>query len=105
MSKLNAFIFVVILAGFIKDSIHCKRISMDHAFLATRNDYLRLYLLMQKSNNKIQIYLANTTGFIKQRYIQTYNSVLSKYYDYNAAYYSLSSDDRDIIEHLINMYF
>lgn len=105
MSKLNAFIFVVILAGFIKDSINCKRIHMNHAFLATRNDYLRLYLLMQKSNNKMRTYLVNTAGFVKQQSVQTYNSILSKYYDYNAAYYSLSPDDRELIEHIISMYF
>jgi hypothetical protein len=78
---------------------------MNHAFLATRNDYLRLYLLMQKSNNKMRTYLVNTAGFVKQQSVQTYNSILSKYYDYNAAYYSLSPDERELIEHIISMYF
>ena len=105
MSKLNAFIFVVILVLFIKDTIKCKRISIDHTFLATRNDYLRLYLLLRTCNNKMRICLVNTAGTIKHQSIKTYNSVLSKYYDYHTAYYSLSPEDRELIEHIINLHF
>ena len=78
---------------------------IDHASLMTRNNYLRLYLLMKNNNSKLRMCFINTSGSIKQKTVKTYHSILSKYYDFHTAYYSMSQEDRELIEHIINMHF
>lgn len=86
--------------------------SIDRPILRVRNQYLRMYILhkgTKESFNKQKYMITNfilfTSNSIKDRTTRTYNSVLSKYYDANMAYYSLSQDDRELIEQIINLHF
>jgi len=77
--------------------------SMDRPFLRARNQYLRLYVLHKKDKIKSCWLVASTT--IKDSTNRIYNKVLSTYYDAHASYYSLSQEDRDLIEQIINLHF
>ena len=75
--------------------------SMDRPLLRVRNQYLRFYIYNKKAHIKTYILAASIE--IKDRTNRIYNMILSKYYDAHAAYYSLSPEDRELIEQLINL--
>jgi hypothetical protein len=86
--------------------------SMDTKMQIIRNQYLRMCVWKkakiatssyQAANLKRQ--LAETKEKIKDRTNKIYNTVLLKYYDSQAAYYSLPSETREVIEQLINLHF
>jgi hypothetical protein len=77
--------------------------SVDNQLLRIRNQYLRLYVLHKKDKIKSCIWVA--TDAVKERTSTAYNSMLSKYYDTHILYYSLSPDERELIDQLINMHF
>jgi len=76
---------------------------IDRQLLMARNQYLRLYVLHKK--NRFQSCFHAATDAIKCQTTKAYNLMVSKYYEAPALYYSLSRDEREIIEQLINMHF
>ena len=75
-----------------------------------RNDYLRFYVMYKNEfirgkRHHMHRVLDNTNRAIKEQATYIYHSVLSKYYDGQILYYSLSDEDRELIDHIINMHF
>ena len=80
--------------------------NMDYNFQRTRNQYLRFYIATKKSQTKHLVHeIHNFAIKTKEKTKKIYNSALSKYHDTQIAYYSLRDDDRELIEHIINMHF
>lgn len=90
--------------------------NMDYALQKTRNQYLRFYISAKKSQTKQFIYeiwktvgLVDTTNRLaestKEKTQKIYNSVLSKYHDAHIYYYSMSQENRELIEQIINLHF
>lgn len=79
----------------------------DRFFLKARNQYLRLYILHKKTKFKYCILAAKDAieDKLKEKTNRVYQSLLSRYYDANIAYYSLPEEDRAIIEQIINLHF
>lgn len=69
---------------------------IERPIMRVRNQYLRFYVMHKKS--KLKKYIIETSN-------KAYNSVLSKIYDAQYAYYSLSDEDRELIEQIINLHF
>lgn len=76
---------------------------IDRPLLMARNQYLRLYVLHKK--NRFQSCFYAATDAVKIQTTKAYNLMVSKYYEAPALYYSLSQDEREVIEQLINMHF
>jgi len=80
--------------------------NMDYNFQKTRNQYLRFYIATKNSQTKHLVReIHNFAIRTKEKTKKIYNSALSKYYDAHIAYYSLPQEDRELIEHIINMHF
>ena len=71
--------------------------------LMARNQYLRLYVLHNK--NRFQSCFYAATDAVKYQTTKAYNFMVSKYYEAPALYFSLSQDEREVIEQLINLHF
>lgn len=76
---------------------------IDRPLLVARNQYLRLYVLHKK--NRVKSCFCAATDVVKYKTTQMYHSVVSKYYEAPAFYYSLPPEEREIIEQLINLHF
>lgn len=74
---------------------------VDNTMSKTRNQYLRLYVYCKKCN--IHKCVESASKLTKNRIGTAYNYVLSKYYDANVFYYSLSETDRELIEQILNV--
>jgi hypothetical protein len=70
--------------------------AIDNAISRTRNQYLRLYVWYKKHKMK------NFASSLIEKTTKTYNFMLSKYYDANIFYYSLSENERELLEQIIN---
>lgn len=68
-----------------------------------RNQYLRMYLAYKKE--RVKQYLFASKDVIKDKVNTIYQSIMSKYYDANGFYYSLSPEDRELIDQIINLHF
>lgn len=89
--------------------------NMDYTLQKTRNQYLRFYVATKKAQTKNLINEFWKMGFsesvnnfaikTKEKSKKMYNSALSKYHDAHIAYYSLSQEDRELIDQIINMHF
>ena len=77
--------------------------STDSVMLRTRNQLLRLYVFHKKT--KIQDVVFYAKEEVKERTRTAYNYMKSKYYDANLFYYSLSEEDRDIIDRIIGFLY
>ena len=132
--KMNVTILTLLASLFLLPKIYSQN-SMDRSLLIVRNNYLRFYIYTKKDKIKSCLLTASTTikditnifslrrpdgsstacaensltlcsaDASRPELFAIYNKVMSKYYDAHTAYYSLSQDDREIIEHVINMYF
>jgi hypothetical protein len=80
--------------------------NMDYTFQKTRNQYLRFYVATKKSQTKHLVHeIHNFAIKTKEKSEKMYNSALSKYHDAHIAYYSLSQENRELIDQIINMHF
>jgi hypothetical protein len=84
--------------------------SPERFYLRARNEYLRAYIFNKRDGWKMRLSsVANcvmaTNHALKEKANAIYQAGLSKYYDANALYYSLSEEDREIIEQIINLHF
>ena len=81
---------------------------MDRTMQIARNQYLRVYI-SKKTKHAIAAHtpdrLKEYIIFAKERTNKIYNSMLSKYHDAQITYYSLSEENRELIEQLINLHF
>ena len=93
-------VIVILLSVNIYLQYSC---SVDNQMLRLRNQYLRLYILHKKDKIKSCIWVA--TDAVKEKSSTIYNSALSKYYDTHILYYSLSPDERELIDQIINLHF
>jgi len=75
----------------------------SNSFRRIRNQYLRIYLAYKKECVKQKILASKDV--IKDRANEIYQSILSKYYDANGFYYSLSAEERELIDQIINLHF
>jgi hypothetical protein len=75
----------------------------NNSFRRIRNQYLRIYLTYKKDCMKHRILASK--DLIKDRANEIYQSILSKYYDANGFYYSLSAEERELIDQIINLHF
>ena len=62
-----------------------------------------MYLAYKKERVKEYIFASKDT--VKEKANAIYQSILSKYYDANGFYYSLSPEDRELIDQIINLHF
>jgi hypothetical protein len=74
--------------------------SMDYTIAKTRNQYLRLYVFHKK--RKIHSCAVAASNLCLEKLNKTFNSVLSKYYDANIFYYSLSDNERELMDQILN---
>jgi hypothetical protein len=84
--------------------------SPERFYLRARNEYLRTRVFKKHDGWKTCLScVANcimaTNVVLKEKANAVYQAGLSKYYDINALYYSLSEEDREIIEQIINLHF
>lgn len=75
--------------------------SINQPFLRMRNQYLRMYLMFKKKAVKQSFIL--TKEVLKEKTNTMYQSILSKYNDVNIFYYSLSDEERELIEQVFNL--
>ena len=75
--------------------------SIDYSVGKSRNQYLRLYVFQKK--HKIHCFAITATNFVSEKAQKSYQFLLSKYYDANIFYYSLSDKERELIEQAINL--
>jgi len=69
----------------------------DNNYLRLRNYTLRITIL--KNIKKTKLYIKN----IKTTTNNLYNKMLTVYYDANYKYYSLSDEERDLLENIISL--
>jgi hypothetical protein len=105
-------ITIILYLSFIY-ILYFNEIKADNIYLMARNKYLRLYIANNKNKDKLlslikikeksENYLHNmkNIAFIKINIL--YNSILSKYYDINLFYYSLSDEDKLLIDSVISL--
>jgi len=111
MNIIHLLSSLVVISQFIQiDSQN----SMDRPLLMVRNQYLRFYIYTKRDSihNRIgdavpviKSCLLSATDSIKDKTNRIYNKILSKYYDVQAAYYSLPPEDIELIEQIINLHF
>ena len=65
-----------------------------------KNEYIRKY-----SNFVWKHRISDINNAVKENTNKIYHSILSRYYDGHILYYSLSDEDRELIDHIINMHF
>lgn len=80
-------------------------IASERPFQRIRNDYLRFYIVKKTEFMKKPNRLKILSHHIQEKTNKIYHSVLSRYHDGQIFYYSLSDEDRELIEQLINMHF
>jgi len=103
-------IIVALAAALFIFSANSNGNNMDYTLQRTRNQYLRFYISTKKSQTKhiireIWIPINVLAVKTKEKSRRIYNSVLSKYHDAHIAYYSLSQEDRELIDQIINLHF
>jgi hypothetical protein len=91
--------------------------SPEHFYLRARNEYLRTRVFNRQDTLRKRIFSATNCVLVakstfssakyslQEKANRLYQSALSKYYDANTFYYSLPEEDRELIEHLINLHF
>ena len=72
----------------------------DKILSIVRNSYLRLYI----SNYKKKYSIFNSANNL-QKISSLYNSILSKYYDISSIYYSLSDDEKILVDSVISLLY
>ena len=90
--------YFALLLGCLRHFTKSNRMHYNDYYLMTRNNLLRT-LLSTTEYRKTRVLLNKTTDL----YNNIYNKILSMYYDTNGKYYSLSEDDKTIIETIISL--
>jgi hypothetical protein len=80
-------------------------IASERPFQRIRNDYLRFYIVQKTEYVKMPMRLRILSHHIKEKTNKIYHSILSRYNDGQILYYSLSDEDRELIDQIINMHF
>ena len=108
------FFCIVLLfgVGFITASSSSTHNSMDRTIQMARNQYLRMYVskkakltINASKADKFKEYMRQMKERTNERATKIYNSVVSKCHDAQIMYYSLSPDNRELIEQIINLHF
>lgn len=114
---MNAILLSLLLVIFIASVNSSASFSTENLFLRARNKYLRLcvfkrHVAMRKQFASVaNCVLIAKSSFssakqcLREKANRLYQSALSKYYDANALYYSISEEDRELIEQIINLHF
>jgi hypothetical protein len=107
------FFFIILLfgVGFLSASSSTHN-SMDRTMQIARNQYLRIYVskktklaVTTSKADRFKEYMRRMKERTNERATKIYNSVASKCHDAQIMYYSLSPDNRELIEQLINLHF
>ena len=101
---MQNIIHLVAVLFSILSIINATSTHSNRSFQQFRNDYLRFYLF-HKKECKLRTMWITTHNVVREKTGKIYQSIISKYYDSQIFYYSLPEDDRELIEHIINMHF
>jgi hypothetical protein len=104
---------LIVRNNYLRFYIYTKKYKIKSCLLTastTIKDRTNIFSLRRPDGSSPSLRLENSLTLCsadasRPELFAIYNKVMSKYYDAQTAYYSLSQDDREIIEHVINMYF
>jgi hypothetical protein len=82
-----------------------KPIQGDKTYLILRNKYLRLYVQRAPKEQLILDYFNKYKNIVTYKINILYNSILSKYYDINLFYYSLSDEEKILFDNVFALMY
>jgi len=85
----------------IRSLCNWKNYINDNLIIKTRNDYLRL--ILSYGVNKIKQKINIVKRVVNRNYLLYYNHILSKYYDASYDFYSMTEDDKTMIEFIVSL--
>jgi len=85
----------------VKSLYNWKNYINNNLIIRTRNDYLRL--ILSYGVNKIKQKINIIKKVMNRNSIFYYNHILSKYYDLSYNFYTMSEDDKTMIEFIISL--
>ena len=92
----NTFVRIIFLSFILKNIISVQSNNNNYNYYKFRNMFLRSYIFENENRNK---------NMLIKKTIYLTNKIISKINEINIEYYSLSEDERNLIDAIISLTF